>query len=210
MATDNTTSTTTSSTTPAPGPEARDQQGARRDGAGRGGRREGRGRFGQEPVENEFVEKIIAVNRVSKTVKGGRHFGFSVLVCVGDQKGRVGIALGKAKAVPDAVRKGLEKAKKNLITVPLNKGTIPHPYIGKFGASSVLLKPAAPGTGVIAGGAVRAIFEALGVKDLLSKRIGSNNPVNVAKATFDALKRLRGVNDVAKMRGLTPAQVIYG
>ncbi|OIP23750.1 30S ribosomal protein S5 [bacterium CG2_30_54_10] len=156
------------------------------------------------------MEKIIAVNRVSKTVKGGRHFGFSVLVCVGDQKGRVGIALGKAKAVPDAVRKGLEKAKKGLITVPMYKGTIPHPYLGKFGASSVMLRPAAPGTGVIAGGAVRAIFEALGVKDILSKRIGSNNPVNVAKATLDALKRLRGVAGVAKARGLTPAQVIYG
>jgi len=171
-------------------------------------RRDGRGR-GQQ-VESEFVEKIIAVNRVSKTVKGGRHFGFSVLVCVGDQKGRVGIALGKAKAVPDAVKKGLEKAKKCLITVALNRGTIPHPFVGKFGASSVILKPAAPGTGVIAGGAVRAIFEALGVKDLLSKRIGSNNPVNVAKATIDALKRMRGVADVAKNRGLTAAQVING
>ncbi len=213
MATDNTNPTTSTAPTPTtPTSDHRDQRdhhGPRRDGPGRG-RRDGRGRFGQDQAESEFVEKIIAVNRVSKTVKGGRHFGFSVLVCVGDQKGRVGIALGKAKAVPDAVRKGLEKAKKCLITVPLNKGTIPHPFLGKFGASSVMLKPAAPGTGVIAGGAVRAIFEALGVKDLLSKRIGSNNPVNVAKATWDALKKLRGVGDVAKMRGLTPGQVIFG
>ncbi len=161
-------------------------------------------------VESEFVEKIIAVNRVSKTVKGGRHFGFSVLVCVGDKKGRVGMAIGKAKAVPDAVRKGLEKAKKTLTTIPLYKGTIPHPDLGKFGASSVMLKPAAPGTGVIAGGAVRAIFEALGVRDVLAKRIGSNNPVNVAKACMNALKRMRGVNDVSKMRGIPPAQVING
>lgn len=173
------------------------------------GRREGRGR-GQQQVDSEYTEKIISVNRVSKTVKGGRHFGFSVLVCVGDQKGRVGIALGKAKAVPDAVRKGLEKAKKCLINVPLYKGTIPHPFLGKFGASSVLMRPAAPGTGVIAGSAVRAIFEALGVKDVLSKRIGSNNPVNVAKATIVALKKMRGVADIAKVRGLTPKQIIEG
>lgn len=165
-------------------------------------------RFAQE--ESEFVEKIIAVNRVSKTVKGGRHFGFSVLVCVGDQKGRVGIALGKAKAVPDAVRKGLDKAKKSLIQVPLNKDTLVHPFLGKFGSASVLMKPASPGTGVIAGGAVRAIFEALGVKDVLSKRIGSKNPVNMAKATMDALRHMRGVGEVAKIRGVLPGQVING
>jgi len=177
--------------------ERRDHRGPRRD-------------RDRDQAENEFVEKIIAVNRVSKTVKGGRHFGFSVLVCVGDQKGRVGIALGKAKAVPDAVRKGLEHAKKHLVNVPLNKGTLTHPYIGKFGASSVIMKPAAPGTGVIAGGAVRAIAEALGVKDMLSKRVGSNNPVNVAKAALEALKAMRSVPDVAKMRGITPTQVIQG
>jgi small subunit ribosomal protein S5 len=175
------------------------------------GRREGRGpRREQEKVESEFTEKIIAVNRVSKTVKGGRHFGFSVLVCVGDQKGRVGIALGKAKAVPDAVRKGLDKAKKALIHVTLNKETIAHPFIGKFGAASVVIKPAAPGTGVIAGGAVRAILEALGVKDCLAKRVGSNNPVNLAKACMEGLRKMRSVADIAKIRGITPGQVIRG
>ncbi|MFZ2958969.1 MAG: 30S ribosomal protein S5 [Candidatus Ozemobacteraceae bacterium] len=173
-------------------------------------RRDGRRRDNREPVESEFTEKIIAVNRVSKTVKGGRHFGFSVLVCVGDGKGRIGVALGKAKAVPDAVRKGLEKAKKCLFTVPLHKSTITHPFIGKFGATSVFMQPASPGTGVIAGGAVRAIFEALGVKDVLSKRIGSNNPVNVAKAAMNALKRMRSVADIAKTRGITPQQVLQG
>ena len=164
----------------------------------------------REEVESEFTEKIIAVNRVSKTVKGGRHFGFSVLVCVGDQKGRVGIALGKAKAVPDAVRKGLEKAKKEMVNVPLNQGTLTHPFIGRFGAASVIVKPAAPGTGVIAGGAVRAIFEALGVRDVLAKRIGSKNPVNLAKATMNALRSMRGVGEVAKIRGVTATQVVHG
>lgn len=172
-------------------------------------RRDGRSQRPQ-PLESEYTEKIIAVNRVSKTVKGGRHFGFSVLVCVGDQKGKVGIALGKAKAVPDAVRKGFDKAKKNLISVPLNKDTVAHPYIGEFGSASVIIKPASPGTGVIAGGAVRAIFEALGVKDVLAKRIGSKNPVNLAKATMNALTRMRGVDQIAKVRGITPAQVVRG
>lgn len=161
-------------------------------------------------AEEHLVEKIIFVNRVCKVVKGGKHLSFSVLACVGDQKGRVGIALGKANAVPDAVKKALEKARKNMISVPLNKDTIPHPYIGKFGATQVILKPAAPGTGVIAGGPVRAIVEALGVKDLLSKRLGSNNPINTAKATMEALKKLRSVEEIAKMRGITPKQVIYG
>lgn len=164
----------------------------------------------EQAPENEFTEKIIAVNRVSKTVKGGRHFGFSVLVCVGDQKGKIGVALGKAKAVPDAVRKGLEKARKCMVTIPLNKDTVAHPYVGRFGASQVLIKPAAPGTGVIAGGAVRAIFEALGVKDVLAKRIGSKNPVNMAKATMNALHDMRGVGMVAKQRGIEPSQVING
>ncbi|OGK06655.1 MAG: 30S ribosomal protein S5 [Candidatus Riflebacteria bacterium GWC2_50_8] len=168
------------------------------------------GRQRDQVVENEYTEKIISVNRVSKTVKGGRHFGFSVLVCVGDQKGKVGIAIGKAKAVPDAVRKGLEKARKAMIQIPLNKDTIAHPYLGRFGSSQVIVKPASPGTGVIAGGAVRAIFEALGVKDVLSKRIGSKNPVNMAKATMNALREMRGVEIVARQRGITPGQVING
>lgn len=172
-------------------------------------RRDGR-RGRDQAVENEFTEKIIAVNRVSKTVKGGRHMGFSVLVCVGDQKGKVGIAIGKAKAVPDAVRKGVEKARKNLVEVHLYNDTVAHPYVGKFGSSQVVIRPAAPGTGVIAGGAVRAIFEALGVKDVLSKRIGSKNPVNMAKATMNALCDMRGVEAVAKSRGITPTQVVNG
>jgi small subunit ribosomal protein S5 len=131
-------------------------------------------------------------------------------VCVGDQKGKVGIAIGKAKAVPDPVRKGLDKAKKVMVEVPLNRDTVTHPYIGRFGSSQVMIKPAAPGTGVIAGGAVRAIFEALGVKDVLAKRLGSKNPVNMAKATMNALRDMRGVDQVAKVRGITPAQVLKG
>lgn len=173
-------------------------------------RREGRGSRGHQAAESEFTERIVCVNRVSKTVKGGRHFGFSVLVCVGDQKGRIGFALGKAKAVPDAVRKGLEKAKKVMIKIPLYKSTIPHPFIGKFGATEVIMKPASPGTGVIAGGAARAIFEVLGVRDVLSKRIGSGNPVNVAKATMDALSKMRSVAEFGKIRQVPTAKVIEG
>ena len=169
-----------------------------------------RGGRNEPAVESEFIEKIVSVNRVSKTVKGGKHFGFSVLVCVGDGKGRIGLALGKAKAVPDAVRKGLERAKKNMVVVPLYKGTVCHPFLGKFGATEVILKPAAPGTGVIAGGAVRAILEALGVKDILSKRFGSSNAVNVAKATMHALTHMRGVDEIAKQRGITVKQVLEG
>ncbi len=164
----------------------------------------------QEEVENEFTEKIISVNRVSKTVKGGRHFGFSVLVCVGDQKGRVGIGIGKANAVPDAVKKGLDKAKRSLVTIPLYHATLTHPATGRFGASSVIMKPAAPGTGVIAGGPVRAILDALGVKDVLAKKIGSKNPINLAKATMQALSRMRSVDRVAKMRGINIEQVLNG
>lgn len=172
-------------------------------------RRDSRNRREQQP-ENEYLEKIIYVNRVSKTVKGGRHFGFSVLVCVGDENGSVGIALGKAKAVPDAVRKGFERARKDMVKVDLYKDTVPHPYIGRFGSAEVVIRPAAPGTGVIAGGASRAIFQALGVKDVLVKRIGSKNPVNIAKATMNALKAMRSVGTVAKHRNLAPVQVVTG
>jgi small subunit ribosomal protein S5 len=175
----------------------------------RSNRRDNR-RSREQVVESEYTEKIIAVNRVSKTVKGGRHFGFSVLVCVGDQKGKVGIAIGKAKAVPDAVRKGIEKAKKNLVKIDLNKDTVTHPYIGRFGSSEIVIRPAAPGTGLIAGGAVRAIFEALGVKDVLCKRLGTKNPVNMAKATMNALTEMRGVETVARLRGISAGQVING
>ena len=172
-------------------------------------RRTGRRNRDDEP-ESEFTEKIISVNRVSKTVKGGRHFGFSVLVCVGDQKGKVGIGIGKANAVPDAVRKGLDKAKRSMTSIPLYKTTITHPLHGRFGAAEVIMKPAAPGTGVIAGGPVRAILDALGVKDVLAKKIGSNNPVNLAKATMNALANMRSVEKVAKMRGIPVEQVLNG
>ncbi len=157
---------------------------------------------------SEFKEKLVAVNRVSKTVKGGRNMRFSALMVVGDENGRVGCGMGKAVEIPEAIRKGLDDAKKSMITVPLNGTTIPHEVVGVFGTGKVKMMPAPEGTGVIAGGPVRAVLEAVGIKNIVTKSIGSNNKINMVRATLAGLSQLRSAEQVAKLRGKTVEELL--
>lgn len=174
--------------------------------AGKGGK--SRDRRPRDDRQSEFIENVVKIYRVSKVVKGGRRFSFSAIAVVGDGKGRVGAALGKASEVPEAIRKAVEKAKRNMIQVPIVNTTIPHELIGRADAAKVLLKPASLGTGVVAGGPVRAVLEAAGYKNILTKCLGSNNATNVVWATINGLSRLHTIEQIAERRGLTVADIL--